>query len=201
MPVLSGIVFLAAAPVVGLLLPSSRASARCAPWPSARSGLAFANFASVVLMTVGRQAMLMPTALVSIMLGAALDLGAVKLATASRASRGDTYAMNGAVLLTMALTGLGLRREVLVGVGRLYLPMGLAIAFVWTLERYLPGADASLGGLTLRMLGSMLLFGVLYTLARSRTASVSARWFPSSTCPSSARCSGGSVTGLSRDNP
>ncbi|MBI5171086.1 MAG: oligosaccharide flippase family protein [Candidatus Eisenbacteria bacterium] len=169
-PVLSGLVFLAAAPVVGLLLPKflpGIGALRALAFGAL--GLAFANFASVVLMTVGRQAMLMPTALVSIMLGAALDLGAVKLGygiTGVAWATLVTYAANGAVLLTMALTGLGLRgREVLAGVGRLYLPMGLAIALVWTLERYLPGADASLGGLTLRMLGSMLLFGVTYTLA------------------------------------
>lgn len=169
-PVLSGLVFLASAPVVALLLPKflpGVGALRALAFGAL--GLAFANFASVVLMTVGRQAMLMPTAFVAIGLGAALDLGAVKLGygiTGVAWATLCTYAVNGAVLLTMALTGLGLRgREVLAGVGRLYLPMGLAIALVWALERYLPGADASLGQLLLRMLGSMLLFGVVYTFA------------------------------------
>ncbi|MFN8587800.1 MAG: oligosaccharide flippase family protein [Candidatus Eisenbacteria bacterium] len=169
-PVLSGLVFLASGPLVALLLPKftpgvGALRALC----YGALGLAFANFASVVLMTVGRQAMLMPTALVSIGLGAALDLGAVKMGygiTGVAWATFVTYSVNGAVLLTMALTGLGQRgRDVLAGVGRLFAPMLIALALAWALQRGLPWADASLGRRLARMCVSMILFGLLYLAA------------------------------------
>ena len=169
-PVLSGLVFLAAGPLVSLLLPKFHpgvGALRALCWGAL--GLAFANFASVVLMTVGRQTMLMPTAFVAIGLGAALDLGAVKLGygiTGVAWATFATYSVNAAVLLTMALTGLGQRgRDVLSGVGRLYAPMLVALALATGPERWLPGADAALGTRLLRMLGSMALFGALYFVA------------------------------------
>lgn len=85
-------------------------------------GLGFGNFASVVLMTLGRQTMLMPTAFVSIAIGAALDLTAIKLGygiTGVAWATLATYAINGAILLSMALTGLGLSgRGMLGAIGR-----------------------------------------------------------------------------------
>ena len=123
-------------------------------------GLAFANFASVVLMTVGRQAMLMPTAFVAIGLGAALDLGREARLRHHGRRLGDASHLRGerAVLLTMALTGLGLR-------GRECWPAWAVCTSRWgwpsprlDTGAVPSGADASLGRLLPRMLGSMLLF-------------------------------------------
>ena len=169
-PAFSAIVFLAAMPVVELLLPKfvpgvGALQALC----FGAIGLGFGNFASVVLMTLGRQTMLMPTAFVSIAIGAALDLTAIKLGygiTGVAWATLATYAINGAILLSMALTGLGLSgRGMLAAIGRLFLPLGFAIGLAWGLEHFLPGADASLWQRMLRMLGSMMLFVGLYTVA------------------------------------
>lgn len=169
-PALSGFVFLAASPVIGLLLPKflpgvGALQAMC----FGAIALSFASFASVVLMTVGRQTMLMPAAVIAIGVGAALDLVAVKLGygiTGVAWATLATYVLNGAVLLSMALTGLDLRgRQVLAGIVRLYAPLALAIGLCWALERLLPGADAFLGRRVFRMVGSMLLFGLIYIFA------------------------------------
>lgn len=169
-PALCGVVYLASAPMVALLLPKfSPGVGALRALCFGAVGLAFGNFASVVLMTVGRQAMLMPTAVVVIGVGATLDLAAVRLGhgiTGVAWATLATYAVNGGVLLTMALAGVGMSaRRVLAGIGRLYAPLGVAIVLSYLLERFLPGGGPGLGLRLLRMVVAMVLFAGLYTVA------------------------------------
>jgi O-antigen/teichoic acid export membrane protein len=133
-------------------------------------GLAFGNFASVVLMTVGRQTLLIPGALISVVAGAGLDVLAVKLGygiTGVAWATVATYSVSGALLLTMALTGLELEaRRVLSMLVRLYLPLAVALALAVAIDRLVPWAgDPDLRRRALRLATSILMFTLLYVIA------------------------------------
>ena len=133
-------------------------------------GLAFANFASIVLMTVGRQSLLMPAAVLSVVAGAGFDMLAVRLGygiTGVAWATVATYSVSGALLLTMALTGLAVPpRRVIDLVIRLFLPVAVAIALVLALHRAVPWAGSPiLGRRALRLAIEVSAFSALYFLA------------------------------------
>jgi O-antigen/teichoic acid export membrane protein len=170
-PALAATAFLFANPVVQVLLP------KFAPGvPALRVlcfgavGLAFGNFASVVLMTVGRQTLLIPGALLSVVAGAGFDLLAIKLGfgiTGVAWATVATYSVSGAMLLVMALAGLGIEpRRVIAMQIRLFLPLAVALALVVSIERWVPWAgDPDLRRRALRLLTSIAVFTLSYLLA------------------------------------
>lgn len=167
-PALSALAFLLAGPAVQFLLP------KFTPGVTAirvlcfgAVGLAFGNLASIVLMTVGRQALLMPASVLSMVAGVGLDLLAVRLGLGIDGVAWATlvtYSLSGGLLLTMALAGLSMRPSAVLGlVLRLYLPMLAALAIVVSLGRLLPWAGhPDLGRRALRFAISTLVFGALY---------------------------------------
>lgn len=167
-PAISAVAFLVAGPAVRFLLPKflpGVTSIRVLCFGAV--GLAYGSLASIVLMTVGRQTLLMPAAILSMVAGAGLDLLAVRLgygingvAWATLA----TYSASGAMLLSMALTGLALRpREVLGLVTRLYVPLVVSLAIILPLGRIVPWAgDPDLGRRLLRFAISTVVFTALY---------------------------------------
>lgn len=133
-------------------------------------GLAFGNLASIVLMTTGRQTLLMPGAVLSAVAGAGFDLLAVRLGYGINGvawATVATYSVSGALLLTMALTGLAIRpRRVLSVLTELYLPLAVAIALALALHRIVPWAgSADLGMRATRFAVLALSFAALYVVA------------------------------------
>jgi O-antigen/teichoic acid export membrane protein len=133
-------------------------------------GLAFANFASIVLMTVGRQSLLMPGAVLSVVAGAGFDMLAVRLGygiTGVAWATVATYSVSGALLLTMALTGLSIPPRRVIGlVFRLFLPMAVAIALALALHRAVPWVGSPiLARRALRLALEVAAFAALYFLA------------------------------------
>ncbi len=109
-------------------------------------GLALANLGSITLMTLGRQAVLVPVALFVTALGAALDVAAVKAGygiTGVAWATLLTYTLDGVLLLLLACSGLAMRtRETLTAVARLVAPFAFAMGVAWALDRVLPWGDA-----------------------------------------------------------
>lgn len=169
-PALAGVAFLFARPTALLLLPKFLPGV--APLRAlcfGAMGLAFGNFASIVLMTVGRQTMLIPAALVATAIGAALDWVAVRLGfgiTGVAWATLITYALNGALLLSMAFAGLGIAVPRAMGLlARLYAPMVIALGIGLSLERFLPWAASPSPGLHVLRLGvATVLFSALYVM-------------------------------------
>ena len=164
-PALSAMAYLCARPLVLLLLPKFTpgvGAIRAICFGAA--ALAFSNFASIVLMTVGRQTMLMPAAIAATALYAGLDLLAVKSGhgiTGVAWATLTAYVVNSAVLLTMALTGLGLSgRRMLDALWRLYAPLALAITLAYSLDHWLPWARPAT--ITIRF-ARLLLASVMFT--------------------------------------
>lgn len=134
------------------------------------AGLAFGNFASIVLMTTGRQTLLMPGAVLSTVAGAGLDLLAVRLGygiTGVAWATVATYSLSGALLLTMALTGLAIRpRRVLDLLVQLFLPLAVAIAITLALYQLVPWSGShNLALRGARLLISTVAFAALYLVA------------------------------------
>jgi len=170
-PVFAAVAFFFAGPLVQLLLPDFRpgvTAVRVLCFGAA--GLAFGNFASIVLMTVGRQTLLMPGAVLSAVAGAGFDLLAVRLGYGINGvawATVATYSVSGALLLTMALTGLAIRPRRVVGLlGQLYLPVAVAIALALALHVLVPWAGSTdLLKRAMRLLVSTSSFAALYILA------------------------------------
>lgn len=170
-PALSATAFLFAGPVVQLVLPNF------APGVTAMRvlcfgavGLAWGNLASIVLMTTGRQTLLLPGALLSLVAGAGFDLLAIRLGYGINGvawATVATYSVSGGLLLTMALTGLALpARRVLDLLGRVYLPLAAALAILVLTQRLVPWAgDPRIGMRLLRLGISLALFTTTYLLA------------------------------------
>ncbi len=167
-PALGAAAFLVAGPVVQVVLPKfgpgvSALRALC----FGAVGLAFANLASIVLMTTGRQTLLMPGAVLSAVAGAGFDLLAVRLGfgiTGVAWATVATYSVSGALLLTMALTGLGLSAgRVLSLIGRLYLPLVTALVLLVTLHQFVPWAGhPEIAWRALRLILSGTAFAAVY---------------------------------------
>jgi O-antigen/teichoic acid export membrane protein len=169
-PALCGLAWLLSQPMAMAVLPQflpGVASMRLLGFGAV--GLAFAGLCSILLMTVGRQQLLVPVALFVTALGAALDVLAVKLGrgiTGVAAATLLTYTLDGALLVTLALAGLGARRREIFGwLGRLFGPLGLALLLAWSIDRLIPARDTpSLLVLAGRTVLECVLFVVGYVL-------------------------------------
>jgi O-antigen/teichoic acid export membrane protein len=133
------------------------------------AGLSLANLGSIVLMTLGRQRLLVPVALGMTTLGVVLDLLAIRLGYGIRGvawATFVTYAVNSAVLIMLAEAGMGSRlRERLLFLVRAFLPLLIAIPLAYGFERFFPGYGPPGPMRALRFLGSavgwLLLYGVM----------------------------------------
>jgi O-antigen/teichoic acid export membrane protein len=169
MPALCALAYLAADDAVDGLLPSFNDGV-----PALRilcfsaAGLSLANLGSIVLMTLGRQRLLVPVALGMTILGVVLDLLAIRMDYGIRGvawATFITYAINSAVLIALAEAGLGSRlRERLLFLARVFLPLLVAIPLAWGFERYFPGHGPAGLMRALRYLGSAIGWLVLYGL-------------------------------------
>jgi O-antigen/teichoic acid export membrane protein len=169
MPALCAIVYLGADDVVEWLLPRFRDGV-----PSLRilcfgaGGLALANLASIVLMTLGRQMQLVPVAVCMTAVGATLDLLAIHWGYGIRGvawATFVTYALNSTVLITLAEWRIERSRGArLAFVARALAPLLLAIPMAWGFERLLSGYGHPGPMRVLRFLGAAAGWLVLYGL-------------------------------------
>jgi O-antigen/teichoic acid export membrane protein len=137
-------------------------------------GLALANLASIVLMTLGRQMMLLPVAAGTCAVGVALDLLAIRMGYGIRGVAWATFAtfvLNSAVLMILADRGLGR------GIGRQlgflmrgFLPLVIAVPLAYGFERLAPGYGPPGPMRALRFVGSALGWLALYGLIISPLA-------------------------------
>lgn len=170
-PAFGAVAFFFSGPVVQFLLP------KFTPGVTAMrvlcfgaAGLAFGNFASIVLMTTGRQTLLVPGAVLSAVAGAGFDLLVVRLGYGINGvawATVATYSVSGALLLTMALAGLAIRpRRVLELLVQLFLPLAVAIALALAIQRLVPWAGShDLGRRAARLSISLTSFTVFYLIA------------------------------------
>ena len=170
-PAFGAVAFFLAGPLVQFLLPSFTPGVNAMRVLCfGAAGLAFGNFASIVLMTVRRQTLLMPGAVLSTVAGAGFDLLAVRLGfgiTGVAWATVATYSVSGALLLTMALTGLSIQpRRVLELLAQLFLPLAVAIALALAIFRVVPWAGShDLGLRTARFGISASAFTLFYLVA------------------------------------
>ena len=167
-PFLCGLAFLVAPPLVGLVLPKflpGVGALRMLCFGAV--ALAFSNLAAVVMMTIGRQLMLVPVAIFGVGLYAVLDFAAVKLGfgiTGVATATLIAYVINSAVLLSMALAGMGFRaRSLFSTMARLYAPLVFGLVLAIALEHWLPWSGAHSPAFVLLRLGiSAGVFVVVY---------------------------------------
>ncbi len=170
MPAMCALAYLGADDAVEWLLPRFRDGV-----PALRilcfsaAGLSLANLGSIVLMTLGRQRVLVPVALGTITLGVTLDLLAIRLGHGIRGvawATFITYAINSAVMIALADRGMGgsLRARFLFLV-RAFLPLFIAIPLAYGFERFFPGYGHPGPMRAMRFLGSavgwLVIYGVL----------------------------------------
>ena len=168
-PALCAIAYLGADDLVEWLLPRFREGV-----PALRilcfsaAGLALANLASIVLMTLGRQLLLVPVAFGMSVLGVILDLVAIRLGHGIRGvawATFVTFVLNSAVLMALAEStlrpGFGRRLELL---ARAFVPLAIAIPLAYGFERLLPGFGQPGTMRALRLLASALLWLAVYGL-------------------------------------
>jgi len=170
-PALCGVTFLIAPDVAAWILPKYRAGiGPLQVLGFGALGLAFANLASIVLMTLGRQLYLVPASALMAVLSAALDYVAVTRGFGILGVAWATltaYLLNGGVMLWLASAGLGFSPLQRLGVlARSFAPLVLASVIAVGLDRGLalvggPGFAWALA----RLLVSLAAFTGLYTLA------------------------------------
>ncbi len=168
-PALCAIAYLGADDVVLWLLPRFHEGV-----PALRvlcfsaAGLALANLASIILMTLGRQLLLIPIALGMSAVGVFFDLAAIRLGQGIRGVAWATFAtfvLNSAVLMTLAESGLGPGFGRRLGLlARAFFPLALAMPLAYGFERLLPqfGSTPSMHGL--RFLAAALMWLAIYVL-------------------------------------
>lgn len=170
-PALCGVSYLFAREAIHALLP------RFLPGVTAvrvlcfgAGGLALANLSSIVLMTLGRQNVMVPVAIVMTALGAALDLIAIRLGMGingvARATL-VTYVLNGSLLLWVAWGGLRVPVRERIGVlVRALVPLATSFAFAYGIDKLLPwSADMPRALLIVRLAAATALFAGAYGLA------------------------------------
>jgi len=170
-PALSGVAYLLAHVAIRLVLPSflpgvTAARALC----FGAGGLTLANLSSIVLMTLGRQNVLVPVAVGMTALGAGLDYAAVRFGLGINGVARMTlitYVLNGSVLLWLACDGLrivGADRARLLA--RAIVPLLLSFALAYVIDKALPGSPGMPRPLLLlRLLAALALFAVFYGVA------------------------------------
>jgi PST family polysaccharide transporter len=133
------------------------------------AALGLGNLAAIVLMVVGRQKLLVPVALASLVLGAAAMLLAIRAGYGIRGVAWvtlTTYALHSAVMLWLALGRLhedpGHR---LLTVTRFMAPLALAIGIAYGCNRMLPHAPRFSPGALLQLLAAMVVFLAAYVVA------------------------------------
>ena len=134
------------------------------------AALGLGSMSSVVLMTLRRQNVLVPVAVGTTLVGAALMLAAVRAGLGIRGVAWATlftYGLHSAVMVWFALAGLheqpGRRLIFLV---RLFAPLVLAIPLAYACNAFLPWAqETSLLGVLRLLLGVVLFLGVYAALA------------------------------------
>jgi O-antigen/teichoic acid export membrane protein len=166
-PALSAIVYLGADDLVEWLLPRFRDGV-----PALRllcfsaAGLSLANLGSVVLMTLGRQMLLVPVALGTIAVGVTLDLLAIHGGHGIRGVAWATFAtfvLHSGILIALAETGMGGRGRARIGLlVRAFLPLVIAMSLAWVFETFLPGYGPGGWMRTLRLLASVVLWLAVY---------------------------------------
>jgi O-antigen/teichoic acid export membrane protein len=170
-PALCGVAYLFSRDAVMVLLPDYLPGITAVRVLCFGAGaLAFVNLSSIVLMTLGRQNVLVPVALAMTALGAGLDYLAVRMGHGiSGVARATlvAYSADGALLLWLALGSLGLGMGPrLAVVARAFLPLATGFVIAYTLEKLLPGARGLPTPLALlRALGGAALFTGLYVAA------------------------------------
>jgi O-antigen/teichoic acid export membrane protein len=170
-PALCGLAYLVAREAIMLVLPNfmpGLTSVRVLCFGA--GGLTLANLSSIVLMTVGRQSLLVPMAVGVTALGAALDYVAVRAGLGINGVARMTlvtYLLNGGLLLWLACDGLrvpGAERVRLLG--RALAPLLIAFVIAYGLDKALLASPATPRVLSLlRLLGAVGLFVVLYGAA------------------------------------
>ena len=168
-PALCAVAYLGANDLIEWLLPRFREGV-----PALRilcfsaGGLALANLASIVLMTLGRQLHLVPVALGMSVVGVVLDLVAIRLGHGIRGVAWATFltfVLNSAVLIVLADAGLnrgiGHRLGLLM---RAFYPLVVAIPLAYAFERLMPIFGLSVSMRALRFAVSASLWLSIYGL-------------------------------------
>jgi O-antigen/teichoic acid export membrane protein len=172
-PALCGVAYLLAREAIMLVLPHflpGLTAVRVLCFGA--GGLTLANLSSIVLMTLGRQGLLVPVAVGMTALGATLDYVAVRAGLGingvARVTLA-TYVFNGALLLWLASGGLRLPgAERLRLLARALAPLLIAFVLAYGLDKALPWTPAMPRALLLpRLLAALGLFVALYGAAVS----------------------------------
>jgi len=169
-PALCAVAYLTSRPVVVLLLPKFLPGVEALRVLCFGAvALAFSGLAAVVLMTLGRQLLLMPAAVLAVLLYAGLDLIAVRLGygiTGVAWATLTAYLVNSLVLGVMALAGLEFgTRGTFATLARLYAPFAYALVLAVSLSRFMPSASHPTFAWSLaRLAANLALFTLLYWL-------------------------------------
>jgi O-antigen/teichoic acid export membrane protein len=172
-PGLCGAAYLGAREAIALVLPSfmpGLTAVRVLCFGA--GGLTLANLSSIVLMTLGRQNVLVPMAIGMTTLGAALDYVAVRYGLGINGVARMTlvtYVLNGGLLLWLACGGLRVPAAARLRLlGRALAPLLIAFVLAYGLDKALPwSADLSRGRLLGRLVAALALFVTLYGAAMS----------------------------------
>jgi O-antigen/teichoic acid export membrane protein len=145
-PALCGMAFLVARDGALLLLPRYLPGASAARIMCFGAGaIALSTLSSIVLMTLGRQRYLIPTAAIVTLFGAGLDLMVVRQGydiTGVAWATFVTFSVSGLLLPWLALSGLRMPVNERLGVmARLFAPLASALALSFALDRLLPWGD------------------------------------------------------------
>ncbi len=142
-PGMCGVAFLWSRDLISMLLPKflpGLAAVRLVCFGA--GGLAFVALSAIVLMTLRRQAYLVPTALLGSLLGAGLDLLAVRMGfgiTGVAFATMTAYVVNGLVMTGMAIAGLhGTARGVPMRLLPKFLPLAVSFGLAFGIDRLLP---------------------------------------------------------------
>ena len=169
-PALCGVAFLCSRDLLSVLLPKFLPGL-----PAVRlvcfgaGGLAFVGLSAIVLMTLQRQAYLVPAALLGSLLGAALDLVAVRLGfgiTGVAFATMIAYLLNGMMMTGLAFGGLqGPGRDILIRVLTTFVPLAISFGLSIGIDALLPAPAAGHPAAhALHMLTELAIFLPLYAL-------------------------------------
>ena len=170
-PALCGVAYLLAREAVAIVLPKflpgvTPLRVLC----FGAGGLALANLASIVLMTLRLQNVLVPASVAMTLIGATLDYVAVRAGFGINGVARMTlitYVVYGVTLLWLALRGLGAgARDRVTVLVRALVPLLVSFVYAYALDKLLPlSADMSRPLLMVRLLAGVVAFGALYSVS------------------------------------